>query len=217
MSIRKYFIAALGLLVAGCANQLQQSQSDQKAVELRSYIETNKPLAENGAVKWSVYYSGLYQRHLAIGTSPQIIQVINQMQWDAQQYENASITKEEFEFRQRDKRARITAIAQQIAAQQQADQRARTALALQLMQANQASQPQPLTYTPITPRVSTIPPVASVAPTPLQVAATAYWTGKQTQVQTVTYQSGWNCEYSYAGRTFWRTFVGSCPSSIQVQ
>lgn len=48
-------------------------------------------------------------------------------------------------------------------------------------------------------------------------AAIAYFTGKQQQVQTVTYQYGWSCEYNYAGRTFWRTFVGSCPASVQVQ
>jgi len=65
-------------------------------------------------------------------------------------------------------------------------------------------------------------PITSVAPlpsaaAPITVSATAYFTGQQRQVQTVTYQTGWSCEYRYAGQTFWRTFVGSCPSSIQVQ
>ena len=48
-------------------------------------------------------------------------------------------------------------------------------------------------------------------------AATAYWTGRQEQVQTVTYQMAWKCEYNYAGQTFWRVFQTSCPSSIEVQ
>lgn len=48
-------------------------------------------------------------------------------------------------------------------------------------------------------------------------SATAYWTGRQQPVQTITYQSGAHCEYNYAGKTFWRTFVGTCPSSVQVQ
>lgn len=48
-------------------------------------------------------------------------------------------------------------------------------------------------------------------------AVTAMWTGNQRQVQTVTNQSGWTCEYRYAGQTFWRTFIGTCPASIQVQ
>jgi hypothetical protein len=49
-------------------------------------------------------------------------------------------------------------------------------------------------------------------------AATAYWTGNVRYVTTVTYQQGVNCEYNYAGKTFWRTFVGgTCPSTVQVQ
>jgi len=48
-------------------------------------------------------------------------------------------------------------------------------------------------------------------------AATAFWTGRQEQVQTVTYQMAWNCEYNYAGQTFWRVFKNSCPSSVEVE
>jgi len=51
-----------------------------------------------------------------------------------------------------------------------------------------------------------------------QYTQTAFWTGRSEFVQTVTYQQGINCEYNYAGRTFWRTFVGAvCPNSVQVQ
>jgi len=48
-------------------------------------------------------------------------------------------------------------------------------------------------------------------------AATAYWTGQQKQVQTVTYQWAWNCEYRYGGQTFWKVYSGTCPSSIEIQ
>jgi len=48
-------------------------------------------------------------------------------------------------------------------------------------------------------------------------AATAYWTGRSEQVQTVTYKWVWRCEYNYAGQTFWRLFETSCPSSVEVQ
>jgi len=48
------------------------------------------------------------------------------------------------------------------------------------------------------------------------MAATAFWTGRMEQAQTVTYQIVWNCEYNYAGNTFWRAFRGSCPSSVEV-
>jgi hypothetical protein len=47
--------------------------------------------------------------------------------------------------------------------------------------------------------------------------ATAYWTGRQTQVTTVTYKVAWNCEYNYNGQTFGRIFEHSCPSSVKVQ
>lgn len=47
-------------------------------------------------------------------------------------------------------------------------------------------------------------------------AATAFWTGRMEQVQSVTYQMVWNCEYMYAGNRFWRAFSGSCPSSVEV-
>jgi hypothetical protein len=49
------------------------------------------------------------------------------------------------------------------------------------------------------------------------MAATAFFTGRQEQVQTVTYQFAWRCEYNYLGRKFWQIFTGSCPSSIEVQ
>lgn len=45
----------------------------------------------------------------------------------------------------------------------------------------------------------------------------AYWTGKVKYITTITYQPGVQCEYSYAGQLFWKTFTGSsCPSSIEV-
>jgi biopolymer transport protein ExbB/TolQ len=48
-------------------------------------------------------------------------------------------------------------------------------------------------------------------------AATAYWTGRQEQVQTVTGQFVWKCEYNYNGQTFWYLFQTSCPSSVEIQ
>lgn len=48
-------------------------------------------------------------------------------------------------------------------------------------------------------------------------AATANWTGRMEPVITVTHQVAWNCEYNYAGQTFWRAFKGSCPYRVDVQ
>jgi hypothetical protein len=47
-------------------------------------------------------------------------------------------------------------------------------------------------------------------------AATAFFTGRMHQVQTAKHEVGWNCQYNNAGKTFWRTFPGSCPSQVKV-
>lgn len=47
-------------------------------------------------------------------------------------------------------------------------------------------------------------------------AARAFWTGRQEQVQTVTYQWVWRCEYNYNGQMVYQLFQTSCPSSIEV-
>ncbi len=47
-------------------------------------------------------------------------------------------------------------------------------------------------------------------------AATAIWTGRQEQVQTVTYQWVWRCEYNYLGKTFWKLYQSGCPASVEV-
>lgn len=50
-------------------------------------------------------------------------------------------------------------------------------------------------------------------------AATAYWTGKQEFVFTVTGKSAIKCQYEYLGQFFWRLFVerSTCPTSIEVE
>lgn len=51
-----------------------------------------------------------------------------------------------------------------------------------------------------------------------QGGARANWTGSSTIVQTITNQSGFECQYQYNGQYITRVFVGSsCPSSIQIQ
>jgi hypothetical protein len=48
-------------------------------------------------------------------------------------------------------------------------------------------------------------------------AATAFWTGRSEQTQTVTYKMVWKCEYNYNGQKFWRLFELSCPSQVDVE
>lgn len=46
---------------------------------------------------------------------------------------------------------------------------------------------------------------------------TAIWTGRSQPAQSITGMAGFNCEYNFAGRVFWRMFAGPCPTSVQAQ
>lgn len=46
------------------------------------------------------------------------------------------------------------------------------------------------------------------------MAATAYFTGRKQQVQTASHEVTWQCQYNNGGKTFWRTFAGTCPAQV---
>lgn len=181
-------------VLAGCANQSVR------------YADVNKPLAQQGKIKWSDYYKGLYDTAAQSGESGQFLMRASNMILAAQSYEDGRINKDQFEALQREARA------SQTIEDDAADQRRRAVFAAAAKSFSANSQ----ITNPQLPTQIAMQPVAR-APAVAAAVATAYWTGKQTQVQTVTYQFGWSCEYSYAGQTFWRTFVGTCPTSVQVQ
>jgi hypothetical protein len=62
-----------------------------------------------------------------------------------------------------------------------------------------------------------MPTVQPLQMAPLRNTVTATWTGKSERGRSVTGASGFNCEYYYAGKKFWRMYSGNCPSSIEVQ
>lgn len=45
----------------------------------------------------------------------------------------------------------------------------------------------------------------------------ASWTGRSQSGQSVSGSYGMYCEYTYAGKFFWRMYQSSCPSSVTVQ
>ena len=49
------------------------------------------------------------------------------------------------------------------------------------------------------------------------LAVTAIWTGRQEQVVTVSGLIAWNCEYQFAGQTFWKVFQNFCPATVEVE
>jgi hypothetical protein len=201
-------VVSLSILM-GCATQPSQRP---EYVELQNYISTNKPLAENGTMKWSEYYKGAYHLGRIANLPSDTLRRLNESIRDAELYESGRMTLSEFEYRRRAAQA-----SQQAASEQRAEQeRIRTRDAILAAAASfNAAQAQP-TYQIVQPAPLTQPALQQPS-LQLSPAVTAIWTGQQRQVQTVTYQMGWSCEYNYAGRTFWRTFVGTCPQTVQVQ
>lgn len=59
--------------------------------------------------------------------------------------------------------------------------------------------------------------VAGMAFATSAYAASAFWTGQQEQVQTVTGKFVWRCYYNYNGQVFSRLFETSCPSSVEIE
>lgn len=178
-------------------------------VAYRAYVEQNKPLAEQGALKWSQYYTGLYSRASSLPASD--LNRLNDLISYAQKYESGAITKDQFDYHRR--AATIASKADfEVAAER--DRARRQAAAAAII----ASMPkyEPSTYQIVQPQQQTYTTPILVAPLQKH-GVTAYWTGKQEHVQTVTYQAGWKCEYNYAGRTFTRVFISTCPSSVQVE
>lgn len=204
-----FIVISSAFLLTACA---QAPHTRPEVLELQRFAASAKPMAENGSMKWSAYYEGLYNREIAASSSGELLTMANDAWRAAQQYEAGSISKADFEYQQRAIRARATSIS---AAEEQAEQarRAQQAAAILSLRANL---PAPYQIVPPAP----LAPISSIQPLPgLPAAGTvnAFWTGKQQQVQTVTNQAGWNCEYNYAGQTFWRTYTGFCPASIQVR
>lgn len=193
------------LLLAGCA-----AQPTPEKIALDKYIEQNRPLAENGAIKWTSYYEGLYSRGVAAGAPAEVIRGYIDLIDAAQALEAGHITELEFQQRRRRFTANVTALAQAEADARR--QRERMALR-QVIESNAriAAQNQAI----IEPTIRT--PALQSQSVSRTYTAQANWTGASKMVTTVTNQSGWECKYHFAGQYFTRVFIGSCPSSVPVQ
>lgn len=70
---------------------------------------------------------------------------------------------------------------------------------------------------------SDLQPLPPITPPPLGALSgavngpTAFFTGRQQQVQTVTNQWVWSCEYDYNGQLFTRLFRNGCPATAPVE
>jgi len=89
----KTIIAVLALLIlTGCATQ-----------KLNRWVAENRLLAESGKIKWSEYYSNLYQKTLytPMENKGETLDVINNMILVSQNYEAGTMNKEQFKYLQR--------------------------------------------------------------------------------------------------------------------
>lgn len=206
------------LLILGVCAAFNCPAQTADAQDLNSYIASNRPLVDSGQLPWSVYSKEVYSRLVALNAPADILERASRTIRDAELFESGKIDKTEFDYRIRTARAeqasanearqnaaRAQAMVEQRDAEAREQQRSAAVLAT-AAQLLQNSGPRPLM--PVAPGVGLLQATTAV---------TAFWTGKQQQVQTVTNQFGWSCEYNYAGQTFRRTFVGTCPTSVQVQ
>lgn len=90
---------ALAVALAACASPAEH------------YAEANQPLAEQGKLKWSEYYLGLYNSaaQSRTPTRARLMERANTMIEVAQSYENGKITSEQFQHLRRQVQAAQTA------------------------------------------------------------------------------------------------------------
>lgn len=204
--IMRCITALLAVLLIGCAATNPANE----------YAIKNKPLAEQGQIKWSTYYTGLYNASMRSNDAGRanVMRRANSMIQIAMQYENGEIDRNQFEYHRRNAQAGEVADLELI----EARKRAAIGEAIQAMsesnnRANLLPEYQIVPPVKLQSQPLQLPPIQSMQ----QHGVTAFFTGQQHLVQTVTNQQGWECQYNYAGKTFTRIFTGSCPSSVQVQ
>jgi len=100
--MKSLLIALMLTFLTGCAVVRQN--------ELHKWSDANKSLAQSGQIKWSDYYTQLFDKieeaDLGIHRGP-ALQATNGLIASAKQYERGQITKEQFENAQRSAKAQV--------------------------------------------------------------------------------------------------------------
>lgn len=127
--------------IAGCA-----TPENPRTANYRNYIEKNRPLVEQGKLKWSDYYMGLYSAAIDSRAPSYVLSQINSLIAHAQNYEAGKTSSEQFAYQRREAQAMTAAQEEaQLRAQsaaQNVNAAATTAIGLQLLQ---MGSPQPVT------------------------------------------------------------------------
>jgi hypothetical protein len=124
------------IMLVGCA-----TPPNPQVTNYRNYIATNKPLAEQGRIQWSSYYTGLYSAAMDARAPSYFLSQINSLIAHARNYETGKISAEQFAHYRREAQTATAAHAEAQAAAQNANNAATISTGLQLMQ---MSAPRPI-------------------------------------------------------------------------
>lgn len=103
----RLFSVIPALLLAACASTGSVAPQDANVSAYWLYVNTQTPLAQEGKLRWSDYYTGLYEKRREMGASPEILRSVGELMYSAQQYEQGYMAKSEFDHRQREYTLRI--------------------------------------------------------------------------------------------------------------
>lgn len=89
MKLRAFLVAACVVTFTGCASH-----------QLNSWNAENKPLAEQGKIKWSEYYTQLYKQaeSSSVRNKIEILERANLMIYASHEYESGRMPKEQFDY-----------------------------------------------------------------------------------------------------------------------
>lgn len=153
------------ILIALCfsINSFAQNLSPD-VQDFKNYVDSNRLMAEQGKLNWSIYYKGLYSRMANLNAPIDMLERTNMLIRDAELYESGKIDLSEFEYRRRsaqvqqasaDQSRQNSARTDAIIAQQQSEERERQrssnimAIASQFLQ---SSAPRTLAPAPTLPQ-----------------------------------------------------------------
>lgn len=137
-----FAVLTLCISLLGCASPRPSSE----VIAFREYIAQHKPRAEQGLMKWSDYYQGVYSAMLAIKPMPPAFHLnqVNTLLARALDLEAGRITAEQFAQVRRDHQVAVAAQAEEEARRAQIIQAQESAAAGAIgMQLLQMGQPRP--------------------------------------------------------------------------
>lgn len=105
--MKRLFSVVPAIFLAACATGGPIPPQDANTSAYWLYVNTQTSLAQEGKLRWSDYYTGLYEKRREMGSSPEILREVGALMWAAQQFEQGYMPKADFDARQREYTLRI--------------------------------------------------------------------------------------------------------------